>query len=273
VTPGEGQSATPRAASARFTGERLPDDDPRFLADLARHIAAYHVARPYCVGKRVLDAGCGEGYGAALIAEVAAEVVAVDRSASAVAHARAHHPEGDLRFACVDLARLGAIRRRFDVILNFQVLEHLPDPTILLREFAEHLAPGGQLVLTTPNRPMSVSENPYHVREYTADELDVLLRPFFDAVEVRGIAGNAKVAAYEEARRRQVTRLLRLDPLGLRNRLPAPLVRFAFARLAKLVRVLVARDGAAERIGPEDFAEQPRAEGALDLLALCRRAA
>jgi SAM-dependent methyltransferase len=265
--------ATERAAAARFTGERLPDDDPRFLADLARHLAAYHVARPYCANRTVLDAGCGEGYGAALIAEVARAVVAVDRSAGALAHARSQHPAPHLRFACVDLVRLGAIRQRFDVILNFQVLEHLAEPAGLLRAFAEHLAPGGQLILTTPNRPMSVSENPYHVHEYSAAELHALLRPFFDGVEVRGIAGNAKVAAYEDARRRQVARLLRLDPLGLRRRLPEPLVRFAFARLAKLVRVLVARGGASEGIRPEDFAEARQAEGALDLLAFCRRAA
>ena len=52
----------------RFTGERLPEGDPHFQADMARHLAAYLVARPYCAGRRVLDAGCGEGYGSALVA-------------------------------------------------------------------------------------------------------------------------------------------------------------------------------------------------------------
>jgi 2-polyprenyl-3-methyl-5-hydroxy-6-metoxy-1,4-benzoquinol methylase len=255
----------------RFTGERLPEGDRLFEADLARHLAAYLVARPYCAGRAVLDAGCGEGYGAALVAEVAASVVGVDRSAAALARARARHGSARVRFACVDLERLDALRARFDVVLNFQVLEHLADPRRLLAQLAAHVVPGGVLVLTTPNRPMSVPENPYHVHEYMAEELRAVLAPYFGRVEVRGVAGNAKVTAYEEARRREVARILRLDPFGLRNRLPAPVVRFAFARLAKVVRRNVARNGRSADIAPEDFREQATPEGAVDLLALCWR--
>jgi hypothetical protein len=142
----------------------------------------------------------------------------------------------------------------------------------LLGAFAEHLADDGQLIVTTPNRLMSFSENPYHVREYTAGELAELLRPFFSQVDIRGVVGNAKVNAYEASRRKHVERLLRLDPLGLRRLLPAPLVRWTFARLARMVRALIARDqGTGSDIGPEDFLEQPGVDGALDLLAICKR--
>jgi SAM-dependent methyltransferase len=255
-----------------FTGERLPDDDPRFRADLARHLAAYHIARGYCVDKTVLDAGCGEGYGAALLSTAARRVVGVDRDRAAVAHARAQRRQPNLSFACADLEQLGAIHARFDVLCNFQVIEHLRDPSRLLREFREHLAEDGCLILTTPNRSMSFSENPYHVHEYTADELVAVLHPYFSRVEVHGVAGNAKVTAYEASRRKQVERLLRLDPLGLRNVLPQPAVRWAFARLAAIVRTLIARDGTrVVDIVPEDFFEQPAVDGALDLLAICRR--
>jgi SAM-dependent methyltransferase len=261
-------------ARPAFTGERLPDDDPRFGADLARHQAAYRLARRYSAGKSVLDAGCGEGYGAALLAEVADRVLGVDRDRAALAHARMRHPLPNLRFVCADLERLGALRERFDVVCNFQVIEHLRDPTRLLCEFRDHLVEGGALILTTPNRSTSFSENPYHVREYTAGELAAVMRPLFSVVEIHGVAGNAKVAAYEASRRRQVERILRLDPLALRRRLPAPLVRFAFAKLAVLVRMLVARGPAGAGAGdirPEDFCEQADADGALDLLAVCRR--
>jgi len=81
-----------------FTGERLPGDDPQFRADLARHLAAYHLARPYCAGKSVLDAGCGEGYGAALLVGVATRVVAVDRSWPVLVHARARYDRDRLSF-------------------------------------------------------------------------------------------------------------------------------------------------------------------------------
>jgi 2-polyprenyl-3-methyl-5-hydroxy-6-metoxy-1,4-benzoquinol methylase len=255
-----------------FTGERLPGDDPQFRADLARHLAAYHLARPYCFGKTVLDAGCGEGYGTALLAGVAARAVGVDRDRPALVHARARYGRDGLLFVCADLERLGALGCRFDVVCNFQVIEHLEAPERLLRELSERLVPGGELILTTPNRLTSFSPNPYHVREYTAGELAALLGPYFARVDVRGVAGNARVAAYEAARRRQVERLLRLDPLGLRTRLPAPLVRWAFARLARLVRTRMARARVpVAEIEPEDFLEQPTADGALDLLAICTR--
>ena len=91
-------------------------------------------------------------------------------------------------------------------------------------------------------------------------------------VDVRGVAGNAKVTAYEASRRKQVERVLRLDPLGIRNVLPQPVVRWAFARLAAVVRVLVARDRKeSAAIEPGDFFEQASVDGVLDLLAICRR--
>jgi SAM-dependent methyltransferase len=267
-----GHTGRGRREVRRFTGERLPDDDPRFRADLSRHLAAYHLARRHCVGKTVLDAGCGEGYGAALLAEVASRVVAVDRDLPALAHALARHGQANLRFVCADLERLGAVRERFDVVCNFQVVEHLAEPRGLLREFRDHLVDGGVLILTTPNRLTSFSENPYHVREYTADELAGLLRPFFSHVDINGVAGNAKVTAREATRRKQVERLLRLDPFGFRHRLPAPVIRWAFGRLARLVRTLVARKEPADTpIEPGDFLEQPTADDALDLLAVARR--
>jgi len=254
-----------------FTGERLPDDDPCFRADLARHLAAYHLARGYCTGKVVLDAGCGEGYGAALLAGAARRVVAVDRDLRALAHAHRRQARFNISFVCADLERLGALCERFGVVCNFQVIEHVSEPRGLLEALAEHLADDGQLILTTPNRLTSFSENPYHVREYTAAELAGLLGRFFSQVDIHGVAGNAKVAAYEASRRRQVERLLRVDPLGLRRLLPERVIRWAFARLARIVRTRVADDeGCGLDIEPEDFFEQPGADGALDLLAICR---
>jgi len=268
---GDGRGVRVTAEAPVFTGERLPGDDPNFRADLARHLAAYHLARPYCAGKSVLDAGCGEGYGSGLLAGVAARVVGVDRDRPALAHARARYGRDDVLFVCADLERLGALRARFDVVCNFQVIEHLEAPERLLRELGDRLVPGGRLVLTTPNRETSFSPNPYHVREYSDAELGSLLRPHFSAVEVRGVAVSERMAAYEAARRKRVERLLRLDPLGLRTRLPAPLVRWAFARLARLVRTQVARDGVGVEIEPGDFVDRPTADGAIDLLAICTR--
>jgi len=171
-----------------------------------------------------------------------------------------------------DLEHLESIRCAFEVVCNFQVIEHLEAPERLVRDLSDHLVPGGQLLLTTPNRLTSFSPNPYHVHEYTAEELAALLGPFFTKIDVRGVGGNARVLACEAARRRRVERLLRLDPLGLRTRGPARLARWAFGRLARLVRTQMARDRVVvSEIELEDFSEQPTADGALDLLAICTR--
>ena len=252
-----------------FTGERLPGEAGDFAVDLARHLAAYRFARARAAGRTVLDAGCGEGYGAALVAEVAARVVGIDR-AEAVRVAAARHGGPRLEFRAGDLARLEeVVQERFDVVLSFQVIEHLADPGSFLRALAARVAPGGELLVTTPNRLMTVSENPYHLREWTAPELLAVAAPVLPGVEVLGIHGSPRVLAWERARGEQVRRILRLDPLGIRRLLPGFLVRTVFPGLARLVRRRLRTAGA--EVGPEDFAVRANGlETALDLVLVAR---
>lgn len=253
------------------TGER-PGRGDGFAYDEARHLAAYLFARELARDRTVLDVGCGEGFGTVLLTETARQVTGLDYSADAVAAATAEYARPNLAFRCLDVATLPSLDLRFDVITNFQVIEHLPDPAGFLRAVRSALAPDGVLVLTTPNRLTSTSENPYHLREYTAEELLDLLRPIFGSVEMRSMVGNAKVQAFESARARQVQRLLRLDPLGLRHRLPQSLVRFAFGKLSVLVRRRVAGQNAAtDTIRADDFqVDAVSRPDALDLVVLCR---
>lgn len=240
-------------ASAGFTGERLPGGgDAAFQIDMERHLAAYRWAAARAAGKSVLDAGCGEGYGAALLAGVARRVLGVDRE-EAVATARGRYAAPALEFRALDLMQLPALGERFDLVVSFQVIEHLPDPAGFLRGLAGRVAPGGTLIVTTPNRLMSVSENPYHLREWTAPELLELARAVIPTARVLGVNASATVLAYERARGEQVRRILRLDPLGLRKLIPTPVLLFAFSRLARLVRRRVGADGHAPRVGADDF--------------------
>ena len=119
---------------------------------------------------------------------------------------------------------------------------------------------------------MTVSENPYHLREWTAPELLALAASVLPGVRVRGMNASERVLAYEHARGEQIRRILRLDPLGLRNVLPETLVKFAFARLSVLVRRRIGDAVAESRaITPADFSVVAESRpDALDLVAFCR---
>jgi len=252
---------------AKFTGERLPGGgDPLFAIDMQRHLAAYRWAAEQAVGRTVLDAGCGEGYGARLVAEVAARVLGVDRP-EPIATARHRHGRENLAFEVADLADLGSLGRRFDLVVSFQVIEHVEDPIGFLHGLAGAVSADGRLVVTTPNRLMSVGENPYHLREWTAPELLELARPILPSARVLGVYGSERVVAYERARGKQIARILRFDPLGLRHFVPSGLVHAVFPALATLVRRRVAGGSALPAVDETDFrVDQGEMEQALDLV-------
>ncbi len=257
------------AVRAQTTGER-PGEGPGYDYDESRHLAAYRYARGLAHGLRVLDAGCGEGFGTRILSPVAAEVVGVDYAPDAIAACRARWDEPNLRFVQADLTT-DHVPGSYDLVTNFQVLEHVADEIGFLERLAGLLAPGGTLLLTTPNVRRSFSENPYHLREYTADELRGLLGRVFGDVTVLGMHGNAKVAAFDRERERAVRRVLALDPWGLRHRLPERLCAFAFARLSVVVRMAARRGSGTGRILPQDFTVRADdVDGALDLVAVCR---
>lgn len=253
-----------------FTGERLHAGDPLFAADLARHVFAYRYAQQWAAGKRVLDAGCGDGYGTSLLAKVAERAVGVDREVAAIERARERYRRVNLRYEVRLLDQIDELGEPFDVVCHFQVIEHLNDPLPFLQVAYRVLVPGGRLLVTTPNRRMTRVENPYHVHEYVAEELKEMLHRVFPVVDVQGIWGNEKVMAFEAARAQYAGRILRLDPLGLHRYLPRPWIEWIYPRLARLVRRLVRRQGL-PAITENDFLLRPETDAALDLLAVCRK--
>ncbi|BAX91702.1 class I SAM-dependent methyltransferase [Mycobacterium shigaense] len=161
-----------------LTGERtIPDLDIENYW-FRRHQVVYQRLAKHCVGRDVLEAGCGEGYGADLIAEVARRVVAVDYDAAAVAHVQARYPRVEVMRA--NLAELPLPDASVDVVVNFQVIEHLWDQGQFVAECARVLRPSGLLMVSTPNRitfspGRDTPINPFHTRELNAGELTELL--------------------------------------------------------------------------------------------------
>ncbi|MDX1622315.1 MAG: methyltransferase domain-containing protein, partial [Nitriliruptorales bacterium] len=176
-----------------------------------------------------------DGAGTAELGKPAACVVGLDHDRPSVETARRRHASSHLEFRLADLAQPWPVGDA-DVVVAFQIIEHFEDDDAFVRHALAALRPGGKLVITTPNRLRSFSENPYHVREYTHRELAKLLERHGRIIDFRGVFGNELVEAFDERRREQVQKWLRLDPLRLRDRLPRTVVQAGFATLSTLVR-------------------------------------
>src|SRR3954451_11908286 len=164
-----------RITLLEFTGERVvPGEVDQDL--LNEHMARYHFASRLTRGKRVLDAGCGAGYGSAELARMAERVVGIDVAAEAVAFARTNYELPNLRFEQASCTELPFEDGSFDLIVAFEVIEHLENWKGFLQEARRVLAPAGQLIVSTPNKLYYTESrgahgaNPFHVHEFEFEE-------------------------------------------------------------------------------------------------------
>ena len=184
-----------------LTGERTVPGLAEENYWFRRHEVAYRHCAQICAGQDVLEAGCGEGYGADLLAGVARRVVAVDYDAATVAHVRTRYPAVEVIEA--NLAALPTGDASVDVVVNFQVIEHLWDQPQFITECLRVLRPGGSLLISTPNRitftPGSDTPlNPFHTRELNAAELTALLRDAgFEVREMFGVFHGPRLLAMD----------------------------------------------------------------------------
>ncbi|HUP03298.1 MAG TPA: methyltransferase domain-containing protein [Bryobacteraceae bacterium] len=174
---------------SEFTGERaIPGEIDADL--LNEHVARYLFAARLARGKRVLDAGCGAGYGSAELARAAQSVVGADVAAEAVGHARAHYQAANLCFECASCAALPHPDSAFDLVVAFEVIEHLADWRQFLLEARRVLAPTGQFIVSTPNKLYydesrgAAGANPFHAHEFEFDELREELTRIFPHVSL-----------------------------------------------------------------------------------------
>ncbi|MBB4685550.1 class I SAM-dependent methyltransferase [Amycolatopsis jiangsuensis] len=179
-------NAATRAEALHLTGERTAPGIPEENYWFRRHEAAYLTLLPHCIGATVLEAGCGEGYGAGLLARQAHRVLALDYDLPTTEHVSRRYPE--VAVSRANLAFLPVRDGAVDVVANFQVIEHLWDQDGFLAECHRVLRPGGKLLVTTPNRltftpDSDVPLNPFHTRELAPSELDELLLVAGFAVE------------------------------------------------------------------------------------------
>lgn len=253
--------------TTEITSEQITSDNPIHQ----RLYKAYIAAQDFIKGD-VLEVGCGEGRGVDVLISKARSFTAVDKIQSAIDALQKRFPTG--RFMQMNIPPLDGIKdNSYDVVVSFQVIEHIENDALYLKEIHRVLKPGGVVLITTPNRKMSLTRNPWHIREYLAGELKALAASFFANVDMRGITGNEKVMEYYVQNKKSVQRFTRWDFLKLQYRLPASVLRIPYEILNRWNRnKLQTTDNVlVKSIRHEDYIVVDRGDDALDLFLIARK--
>jgi SAM-dependent methyltransferase len=245
------------------SAERVSQQDPSDNYVFQRSLLAYHYAAGL-VGGNVLEIGTGSGYGARVLSPVAERYTTVDKSVPPVDLTQFENVE----FRQMKVPPLGFPSGTFDWVVAFQVIEHVRDDFAFLEEVKRVLKHGGRFLVTTPNAPMSLTRNPWHVREYTAGEFTNLMECHFDEVEALGVFGGERVQEYYRQNRAGVERITRFDPLDLQHRLPRWMLRVPYdiANRANRRRLLSDNSELTEGITMDDYSIGPVGDESFDLL-------
>ncbi len=236
-----------------LTGERTLPDVPEENYWYRRHLVVYEWIRARVGGLKVVDMACGEGYGAAVLARTAREVIGVDANPEAHEHARLRYTGPRLRFVRDMVQTFG---EACDAVVFLQTIEHVPDPGAVLEHFRARVGPGGLVVLSTPNvltlapAGAAKSGNPWHLREYPPEEFRALCAEHFAEVELHGVFHARRLAAHAFALEH-----LRWDAIH-------PRLGLTKAFYDRFTPAISARDFALRTDRP--------LERALDLVAFCR---
>lgn len=233
-----------------------------------RSLLAYHAAAER-IGGQVLEIGTGAGYGIEVVAPRAESFITVDKFLPAAGITQLENVE----FRQATVPPLPFAANSFDYVISFQVIEHVERDIELVREVKRVLRPGGRFILTTPNARMSLTRNPWHVREYTPDQLRNILGAEFSSVEALGVFGNETVMDYYEKNRRSVQRITRFDILDLQHRLPRRLLQLPYDLLNRLNRrrLLTENTDLTTSIRMDDYRIGPVAEECFDLFYIAEK--
>jgi len=251
--------------TTEITSDKILSDNPIHQ----RLLKAYFLAEEYIQGT-LLELGCGEGRGVELLAPKCTRYLGLDKIGEIILQAQ--YPE--LKFNQAVFPPFKTLEdNSFDTIVSFQVIEHIKDDRLFLEEIYRVLKPGGTAIISTPNIKKTLTRNPWHIREYTSDELTDLTSSIFDKVEMKGITGSDRLWEYYDQNKKSVEKITRFDILNLQYRLPAPILRIPYDILNRMNRnKLQNQDNTlVSSINQDDYLLSDDPDSSLDLFCIMRK--
>ncbi|BCY28304.1 class I SAM-dependent methyltransferase [Flavobacterium okayamense] len=247
--------------STEVTSSSIKSDNPLYQ----RTVKAYEIVSSQLYGD-VLEIGCGEGYGINRIIDKVNTLTVVDKSKISLKYIAKQYPKvKTLKLKIPPLTELES--NSFDCIISFQVIEHIKDVNLFIKEIHRLLKPNGIAFISTPNKIKTLARNPWHFKEFNFSELEDLVKNHFEVYSINGIEGNPKTDQYYLKNSLSVKKFLKFDIFNLEQNLPSGLLKipYEFANRLNRKKLLKNNNQLVNTITTQDYSLQPYSKNTLDL--------
>jgi 2-polyprenyl-3-methyl-5-hydroxy-6-metoxy-1,4-benzoquinol methylase len=253
-----------------ISAERTTSTNKELMPAFYQHQKVYSFCKKHVVNRTVLEVGCGGGYGTNELAKVAKKIIGIDNDELSIKYNTKRYFKKNLSFLHANIEAYSA-NHKSDAIIALQLIEHLKNPELFLNKASSLLKKDGVCIISTPNSlTQSYNENPYHYKEYNADELSDMLNKYFTKVTVYGLHGDTAVKKYETLRKKRIIAFLKKDKFNLRRFLPFGIRQLAFDFATFFTRkFLNIKASSSIHITEKNYSITSQTKQAIDLIAVC----
>ena len=254
-------------STTEITSNEIASDNPIHQ----RLFFAYEQAGKITNGN-LLEIGCGVGRGMEVMINNCENYTGIDKNEELLKQLRQTYPKAT--FIEQNIPPLSTLAdNTYDWIITFQVIEHIQNDDLFIKEIYRVLKPGGKVIITTPNRKLSLTRNPWHIREYLPKELETLLKKYFNKLDLNGVQGNEKVMGYYEENKKSVNKIMKWDFMNLQYILPAAFLKIPYDIMNRRNRkkLLNESSGLAAEIISNDYFLNKEVENCLDFFYIAEK--
>ncbi|MGD1843547.1 MAG: class I SAM-dependent methyltransferase [Thermonemataceae bacterium] len=254
-------------STTEITSAEITSDNP-----VHQRLFFAYVEAAKMIKGNLLEVGCGVGRGLSVLLNACEHYTAIDKNEQLIEALQQHHSAHT--FIAMNIPPFKNIQENtFDFLVSFQVIEHIQNDALFVEEIHRVLKPGGKAIITTPNIHLSLTRNPWHIREYTAEALFKLLDNYFPTIDMHGVAGNEKVITYYEENKKAVAKLKKLDIFNLEKHLPRKLLQIPYDILNRRNRkkLMNQENSLANDITHQDYYLSDQPSKSLDLFYIATK--